>query len=172
MGRPPITQEQRRDRNRQRVRDWKLTHPHEVKLQKKRYKHKAAQKRKDSPPPAAKKDPTGELEYSPLDGIDIPYAESPADNGPLPHRADAGSRPGAGRPAPGIDDPLGCLDPLAESESPQMAPGPGIPEPADFLEDLEAEHKRAMLAHLRGELEASYDRDKERLRQSFGTGKV
>lgn len=142
-----------------------------VAMQKKRSRTK--NKPVDKPPLAPKKDPTGELEYSPLDGIDTAYAEPGANNGTLTDRtlAESGERVSERAPA-GIDDPLNGLDPIAEPQSLEVAASAGIQEPAEFLEDLEAGHKRAMLEHLRKDLEASYDRDKERLRQSFGQGKV
>lgn len=108
--------QQKKQTEAQRVKAWKKKNPDKVYNQRRRRRGRImAEKRAQ--------DPTGELNYGPIDGVDTAYADP--DSSEMP-------------PAP----------PPPKPPEPE-----GIEEPLEFLEELRREEKRLTLARLRAELD-------------------
>jgi hypothetical protein len=103
---------QRKQTEGERVKAWKKKNPDMVYNQRRRRRTRILAERRAS-------DPTGELNYGDIDGVDKPYPDYP--------------------------------------DSSEMAPAPrepeGIPDPPEFVAELEREHKRRILENCRRQLE-------------------
>lgn len=143
MARPRLSDQEKKDRALERTRSWKKKNPHSVRLQRHRRKVriiKAGEK-------VIAKDPTGELEYSGIEGIDEPYVQadrtdpssqpSPGNQRPVGDAAVHGAGPD--QPLPGIPDNMV----LAPAGTP---PADGIQEPEDFTAEL---NRRTAFAELK-----------------------
>jgi hypothetical protein len=135
MGRPPIGKEKLAAHNRAQVKRWKEKNPEKLRAQKERA---TTRKRIERTQEKRRMDPTGELAYEPLDGIDkAPDAKEPdlPDSGPDPD-----PRTGEGYSTRTPDRGLERSSPMDNSQVP-ASPGPalqgrpGIIEPPGFAEE-------------------------------------
>lgn len=104
----------------QRVKRWKKKNPDKVHNQLRRRRGRILAERRAQ-------DPTGELDYGPIDGVDAPYRDP--DSSEMP-------------PAPPPVKP---------------PPPPGIPDPPELIEEMTREEKRITLAKLRAEIDKMPD---------------
>jgi hypothetical protein len=143
MGRPPIGKEKLVAHNRALVKRWKEKNPERVRAQKQRARTRARIVRAQE---ARKNDPTGELAYEPLIGVDrAPDAKEPdlpldcfdPDSG-VAKRPESGAQNGALECLPAMEEPS-LPQPRTDTPRETIRDGDardGITEPPGFAEEV------------------------------------